>query len=104
MCSKHVGYFTNYWPLVKQVSQEVNIEEQRIVSDLMYEYYQELKNNDKLVLNIDKIDSMNDETFKTWFSYDKKNSSKSYFIKTCEPKHVAVFLCKLRTALSIIIN
>jgi len=30
----------------------------------MYEYYQELKNNDKFVFNIDKIDSMNDETFK----------------------------------------
>jgi len=27
---------TNYWPLVKQVSQEVSVEEQRIVSDLMY--------------------------------------------------------------------
>jgi len=37
MCSKHVG-ITN-WPLVKQVSQEVSVEEQRIVSDLMYEYY-----------------------------------------------------------------
>jgi len=34
MCSKHVG-ITNYWPFVKQVSQEVSIEEQRIVSDLM---------------------------------------------------------------------
>jgi len=71
ICSKHVG-ITNYWPLIKQVSQEVNVEEQRIVSDLMCEYYQELKNNDKLVFNIDKIDSMNDETFKIWFSYDKK--------------------------------
>jgi len=48
----------------------MSVEEQRIVSDLMYEYYQELKNNDKLVFNIDKIDSMNDEIFKTWFSYD----------------------------------
>jgi len=38
----------------------------------MYEYYQELKNIDKLVFIIDKIDSMIDETFKTWFSYDKK--------------------------------
>jgi len=35
MCSKHVG-ITNYWPLVKQVSQEVSVEKQRIVSDLMY--------------------------------------------------------------------
>jgi len=37
-----------------------------------HEYYQELKNNDKqrFVFNIDKIGSMNDETFKTWFSYD----------------------------------
>jgi len=69
MYSKHVG-ITNYWPLVKQVSQEVSVEEQRIVSDLMYECYQELKNNNKLVFNIDKIDSMNDKTFKTWFSYD----------------------------------
>jgi len=35
MCTKHVGII-NYWPLVKQVSQEVSVEEQRIVSDLMY--------------------------------------------------------------------
>jgi len=60
MCSKHAINITNYWPLVKQVSQKVSVEEQRIVSDLMYEYYQELK-NDKLVFNIDKIDSINDE-------------------------------------------
>jgi len=62
MCSKHVDV-TNYWPLVKKISQEVSVENQRIISDLMYEY-QELKNNNKLVFNIDKIDSMNDETFK----------------------------------------
>lgn len=100
MCSKHVG-ITNYWPLVKQVSQEVSVEEQRIVSDLMYESYQELKNNDKLVFNIDKIDFMKDETFQAWFSYDKKEFQQiCCFIKTCKPKHVAVFLCKLRTALS----
>jgi len=100
MCSKHVD-ITNYWPLVKQVSQKVSVEEQRIVSDLMYEYYQELKNNNKFVFNIDKIDSMNDETFKTWFSYDKKKFQQiCCFIKTYEPKHVAVFLCKLCTALS----
>jgi len=43
MCSKHVS-ITNYWPLVKQVLQEVSVEEQRIVNDLMYKYYQELKN------------------------------------------------------------
>jgi len=53
ICSKHG--ITNYWSLVKQVSQEVSVEQQRIVSDLMYEYYQELKNNNKLILNIDKI-------------------------------------------------
>jgi len=85
---------------VKQVSQEVSVEEQRIINDLMYEYYQALK-NDKLVFNIDKINSMNDETFKTWFSYDKKKFQQiCCFIKTCEPKHVALFLCKLRTAFS----
>lgn len=101
MCSKHVG-ITNYWLLVKQVSQEVSAEEQKMVSDLMYEYYQQLmKNNDKLVFNIDTIDSIDDETFKTWFSYDKEEFHQiCSFTKTCEPKHVAVFLCKLRTALS----
>jgi len=101
MCSKHVS-ITNYWPF-KQVSQKVSVEEQRIVSDLMYEYYQELKNNDKFVFNIDKIDSMNDEIFKTWFSYDKKKKKFQQicgFIKICELKHVVVFLCKLRTAIS----
>jgi len=63
MCSKYIG-ITNYRSLIKQASQEMSVEEQRIISDLMYEYYQKLKNNDKLVFNIDKIDFMNDETFK----------------------------------------
>jgi len=48
-----------------QVSQEVSVEEQRIVRSYMNTIK---KNNDKLVFNIDKIDSMNDETFKTCFS------------------------------------
>jgi len=95
MCSKHVG-ITNYWLLVKQVLQEVSVEEQRIVSDLMYEYYQELKNNDKLVFNIDKIDSMNDETFKTWFFYDKKTFQQICCFKTCEPKY-----CRAHDAFSL---
>jgi len=35
------------------------------------------------------------------FSYDKKKFQQiCYFIKTCEPKYVVVFLCKLHTALS----
>jgi len=97
VCSKHVD-ITNYWPLVKQ---EVSVEKQRIVRDFMYEYCQELKNNDKLVFNIDKIDSVNDETFKIWFSYDKKNSSKSVVSsKLVSQNMLLFFLCKLRTALS----
>jgi len=40
MCSKHIG-ITNYWLLVKQVTQKVSVEKQRIVSDFMYEYNQE---------------------------------------------------------------
>jgi len=105
MCSKHVGII-NYWPLVKQVSQEVSVEEQRIVNDLMYEYYQELKNNDKFVFSIDKIDSMNDEIYLKHLRYgfrpyDKKKFQQiCCFIETCELKHVVVFLCKLRIAIS----
>lgn len=41
MCSTHVG-IPNYWPLVKQISREVSAEDQKVVTDLMYEYYQHL--------------------------------------------------------------
>jgi len=74
-------------------SQEVSVEEQRIVSDLMYEYYQELKNNDKLVFNIDKINSMNDETFKHGFLTIKKNSSKSVVSSKLENQNMLLFFC-----------
>jgi len=59
----------------------------------MYEYYQELKNNHKFVFNIGKIDSMNDETFKTWFSYDKKNSNKSVVSSKFVSQSMLLFFC-----------
>jgi len=36
--SDHLGN-TNYWPLVKQINKEVTAEKQKMVSDLMYDYY-----------------------------------------------------------------
>lgn len=39
MCTNHVG--SNYWPLVKQIVNQVNAEEQQLISNLMFEYYQE---------------------------------------------------------------
>lgn len=71
MCSEHIGIST-YWPLVKQISQEVSAEEQRLVSDLMFEYYQELKEKDKVIFDINNIDSIDNETLKNWFAYNKK--------------------------------
>jgi len=97
MCSKHVG-ITN----TRQARLKKCVEEQRIVNDLMYEYYQELKNNDKLVFNIDKIDSMNDVTFKIWFSYDKNKFQQiCCFIKTCDPKYVVFSASYVRPFLLI---
>lgn len=67
----------------------------------MYEYYQQLKNKDKLVFNIVKIYSVGDDTFKTWFSCNKEEFQQiCSFIETCELQHVAVFLYKLCTTLS----
>lgn len=41
------------------------------------------------------------KTTRLRFAYDKAQFEKiCTFTRTCQPKHVAVFLCKLRTALS----
>lgn len=100
LCSNHIG-ISNYWPLVKQVVKQVNAEEQQLVCDLMFEFYQELKDKKKVVFDLNTLDSIDDSTFKSWFAYDKEQFRKiCSFSETCEPKQVVVFLCKLRTDLS----
>lgn len=99
MCSEHVG-ITNYWPLVKQ-SEEVPSKDQASISDLMFEYYQELKSSNQIVFDMNNIDSIDDSTFKAWFAYNKVQFKQicTYTDKS-NPVHIGVFLCKLRTALS----
>lgn len=98
MCSDHIG-IDNYWPLVNQITREVAIEDQKLVSDLMFNYYQNSRNEH--VFNIDNLDSINDDDFKAWFAYNKAQfRTICTYIKSCEAKHVAVLLCKLRTSLS----
>ncbi|XP_037030484.1 uncharacterized protein LOC119070320 [Bradysia coprophila] len=98
MCSDHIG-LENYWPLVKQITREVAPEEQKLVSDLMFEYYQSSRS--ELVFNIDNLNSIDDEDFKSWFGFYKTEfTTICTYIRSSEAKHVAVLLCKMRTSLS----
>ena len=47
MFSSHIISVHNYWPLVKQISAVVSTQEQEIVSNMMYKYYQEMKSSQK---------------------------------------------------------
>ncbi|XP_058797712.1 uncharacterized protein LOC131667948 [Phymastichus coffea] len=100
MCSSHIG-IPNYWPLVKQISAIVSEKEQESVSNIMYKYYQEMKSSQKAVFDINAIDRIGDEIFKDWFAYSIIEFQRiCSYAKTCQPKHIAVLLCKLRTSLS----
>lgn len=100
MCSEHLT-IDNYWPFVKQITCEVATEDQKIISDLMFDYYHNSRMNEKHVFDIDNISSIDNNAFKAWFAFDKNQFQKICdFVKECQPKHVAVFLCKLRTSLS----
>lgn len=67
----------------------------------MYKYYQELKSSQKVVFDVDQIDHIDDKIYKDWFAYNKLKFRRiCSYAKTCQPKHIAVLLCKLRTSLS----
>lgn len=98
MCSKHIG-INNYWPFVKR-GQEVGAEEQILISNIMFKYYHDLKEN-QTVFDMNKIDSINDDTFKTCFAYNKDQFRQiCNYTKKSNVKQVGVLLCKLRTAVS----
>ena len=100
MCSTHLST-SNYWPFVKQVSTEVSVLEQKLVSDVMFEYYQNFNKNNNLIFNLNNLETIKDDTFKAWFGYKKSKFTKiCEFTKNCENNHVAVFLCKIWTSLS----
>lgn len=63
MCSEHLG-IDNYWSFGKNISQEVAVEDHKMVSDLMYNYYQESKTKKQLVFDIDNINSIDGAIFK----------------------------------------
>lgn len=98
MCSEHLT-LENYWPLVKQITREVPQEDQKVISDLMFDYYKNSSMNEKC-FDFDNIESIENNNFKVWFAFDKNQ-----FFNICEyteesdPKHVAVLLCKMRTSL-----
>lgn len=100
MCSEHLT-LENYWPLVKQITREVLQEDQKVISDLMFDYYKNSRMNEKCCFDLDNIESIENNNFKAWFAFDKNQ-----FFNICEyteesdPKHVAVLLCKMRTSLS----
>lgn len=98
MCSDHFA-LENYWPLVNQITREVPPEDQKSVSDLMYDYYHSSRNDH--TFNIDNLESIDDDDFKAWFGYNKVQfGTLCDYTKSCSKKDVAVFLCKLRTSLS----
>lgn len=98
MCADHVG-LDNYWPLVKQITREVAAEDQKQISDLMFDYNQSSRNDH--TFNLDNLSSISDSDFKAWFAFDKEQFGKiCSFTKSCQAKHVAVLLCKMRTSLS----
>lgn len=98
MCSDHVA-LDNYWSLVKQITRKVPDEDQKQISDIMFDYHQKSKND--VVFDINKLDSIDNDDFKAWFAYDKEQFRQiCSFTKSCKAKHVAVLLCKMRTSLS----
>lgn len=98
MCSDHIG-LDNYWPLVKQITREVPAEDQKMISDLMFNYYHNMQTDQ--IFDLDKMDSIDDGDFKAWFGFNKEQfGTICHYITSCEVKHLAVFLCKLRTSLS----
>lgn len=98
MCTDHIG-LDNYWPLVKQITREVEAEDQKLVSDLILKYYHESRNDH--TFNIDNLDSIDDNDFQAWFGFDKDQFGViCQYTESCKAKHVATFLCKLRTSLS----
>jgi len=54
---------STFWPLVKQITKEESAKEQKMVSDLTFIHYQELKKKNRKIFDED-IDSINDRTFK----------------------------------------
>lgn len=98
MCTDHVG-LDNYWSIVKQITREVAAEEQKIVSDLLFDHYHNLKNDH--TFDVDNLSRIDDDDFHSWFGYNKDQfDSICAYIKSCEIKHVAVLLCKMRTSLT----
>lgn len=98
MCVDHFGT-DNYWPLVKQITCEVPAEDQKLISDIMFDHNQSSRNDH--TFDIDNLNSISDDDFKAWFAYDKEQfKTICSFIKSCEAKHVAILLCKMRTSLS----
>lgn len=98
MCSEHLA-IEDYWPLVKQITREVSAEEQKLVSDLMFDIHRSTRNDH--TFNIDNLDSIDDTDFKAWFAYNKAQFGViCSYIESCQAKHVAVLLCKMRTSLS----
>lgn len=100
MCSEHLN-ISNYWPLVKQIFTEVTSTEQKLVSDLMFEYYQNSEKNVIAIFDVNNLGSIKDDSFKAWFGFEKNQFIKiCEFTKDCTAVQVAVLLCKMRTALS----
>lgn len=98
MCSDHITV-VNYWSLVKQITREVPAEDQKLISDMMFDYYHSTRND--LIFDIDNMESIDDDDFKAWFGFEKHQFEViCTFTETCKPKHVAILLCKMRTSLS----
>lgn len=97
MCVEHVG-LDNYWPLVNQITREVGLEDYKMICDIMFDYHHAARNEH--IFDMENIRAMDNDDFKAWFAYTKEQFDIICNFVSCEEKHVAVFLCKLRTSLT----
>jgi len=99
MCNEHVGIL-DYWPLVLNCK-EVSSDDYKEISDKMFIYYHEKDTDRHPPFNLEQIDTIGDSDFVAWFAFDKAQFKIiCSFATNCRLQQVAIFLCKLRTALS----
>lgn len=63
LCSNHIG-ISNYWPIVKQVSNEVPHEDHKMMNNLIFNILEFSKKSNQSIFNIDHIDYIENNTFK----------------------------------------
>lgn len=102
-CASHLELET-YWPLVKQVSEQLSPEDHRLLSILLSDLFKRRNDNYSAgIFDIDQPDSdhISDKSFKQWIGYSKEQFRQIIsYAPSSTPVQMAVFLCKLRHSMS----